>query len=185
MPPMLLLEPPYRQVLIMVVSGLAVTFLAFLGYRARPGKQGWRRIEPSPMHWFGLLLGGGLVLLFLYVRLFVGSSRADAESQMRILTGLIVAFGLGVVICGHTVLRIRRMAFEWRGGAFAWSTHGQRIARTADELTRVHRSALGWVVLTFADGATLKLDENARGSLELVNAIAERRPDLLPADEED
>ena len=24
------------------------------------------------MHWIGLVLGGGLVLLFLYVRLFVG-----------------------------------------------------------------------------------------------------------------
>ena len=181
----MLLEPPFRQMLILAATGLLVTLLAFLGYRAKPDRHGWRRVKPSPMHWTGLHLGGGLVLLFLYVRLFVGSSRADAEHQMNILTGLIVAFAIGVAVCGWLVLRLRRMAFEWRGSAFAYtSPGGQRIVRDMAELLELRRAWMGWLVLTLRDGETIKLDENARGSLEFVHSVAERRPDLFP-DQED
>ena len=65
--------------------------------KAPPDKTGWRSIKPSAMHWTGVLLGTGLVLMN-YVRVFVGSSRADAESRMNILTRLIVAFALGTIL---------------------------------------------------------------------------------------
>ncbi len=79
----MLLEAPYRQLLIMVSAGLVVAGLGWLGHRAPERRHGWRQLEPSAMHWTGLVLGVGLVLLFLYVRLFVGSSRPDAEHQMN------------------------------------------------------------------------------------------------------
>ena len=182
----MLLEPPYRQMLIMAVTGLLLTLLAFLGYRSPPDRRGWRRIRPSPMHWMVVYLGGGLVLLFLYVRLFVGSARADAEFQMNVLTGLIVVFGSGVVLCGWLVLRLRQMAFEWRGSTFAYNTPGgQRVTRDVAELTELHWTWMDWLVLTFPDGEMVKLDGNARGSLEFVHSVVERRPDLFPEEYND
>ena len=133
----MLLEPPYRYLLIMAVTGSILSLLGFLGYRTRPDTKGWRRVVPSPMHWTGLCLGSGMVLLFLYIRLFVGSARSDAQNQMTILTGLIVAFAIGVAICGWTVVRIRGMALEWRGDAFAYSKPGRRTCDPQHE--RTHR----------------------------------------------
>ena len=115
------------------------------------------------MHWTALVLGGGLALLFLYIRLFVGSSRPDAESQMNSLTGLIIAFTIGVALTAWSTLRIHRLAFEWRGRAIAF-TNGkdERVDWSIDDLTAVRRSRLGWFVLTFADASTAKLDVQAR-----------------------
>lgn len=135
------------------------------------------------MHWTALVLGGGLVLLFLYVRLFVGSARPDAAHQMNILTGLIVAFGLGVAICAMTVIRLRKLGFEWRGNWLAWHKDGRRVTQTIDDLASVKRTAMGWFVLSFADGAQVRLDEHARGTRELLERIAERRSDLLPSNQ--
>lgn len=174
-------DPPYRQLLIMALSGLVVAGLGSLGHRAPERNHGWRRLEPSAMHWTGLLLGGGLVLLFLYVRLFVGSARADAEHQMNVLTGLIVAFGVGVLLSGWALARVRALAFEWRGTWLAWQHKGERTVRSMDDLTSVRRNALGLFVLSFADGSQVKLDEYARGTGELLERIAEKRSDLLPA----
>ena len=176
----MLLEAPYRQLLIMVSAGLFVAGLGWLGHRAPERRHGWRQLEPSAMHWTGLVLGGGLVLLFLYVRLFVGSSRPDAEHQMNILTGLIVAFGTGVLLCGWAVGRVRRLGFEWRGTCLAWRNGRQRIVRSVDDLTAVRRDALGLCVLSFADGSEVKLDKYARGTGELLERIASKRSDLLP-----
>ena len=76
-----------------LVGAVVVFVLSMLATRAPEDKSGWRRIVPSPMHWTGVGLGTAMVLLMAYVRLFVGSSRADAERQMAILSWLIAAFG--------------------------------------------------------------------------------------------
>jgi hypothetical protein len=174
-------DAPYRQLLIMALAGMVVAGLGWLGHSAPERNHGWRRLEPSAMHWTGLLLASGLVLLFLYVRLFVGSSRADAEHQMNVLTGLIVAFGIGVLLCGWAVARVRALGFEWRGTWVAWQDKGQRTVRSMDDLTCVRRNAVGLFVLSFTDGSQVKLDEYARGTGELLERIAEKRRDLLPS----
>jgi hypothetical protein len=177
---MLLLEPPYRQLLVLIVTGLVLSVLWWLGYRARPKNHGWRRIEPGPMHWFGLVLGVGLVGLFLYIRLFVGSSRADAASQMQILTWLIVAFSIGSAIVAYDMARTKRLSLEWRGNWIAYSGQkGLRVSRTLDELVGVHGTLLGWVVLSFSDGESVRVSESARGTHEFCDVIVERRPDLF------
>lgn len=179
----MLLETPYRQLFIMVLSGLVVVALSWLGYSAPERRHGWRRLEPSPMHWFGLVLSAGLVLLFLWVRIFVGSDRSDAEHQMNILTGLIVAFAAGALICAWAVVRLRRLAFEWRGSWVTWRERGEPIIRELADLSSVARSPLGFIVLTFSGGAVVKIDEHARGAMQLLERIAEKRSDLVPPDQ--
>lgn len=68
---------------------------------------GWRYLSPSPLHWFGLVLCLGLTSLMLYVWLFVGSSRADADTQMKILLGLVVLGGAGSLYMLTTCLAVR------------------------------------------------------------------------------
>jgi hypothetical protein len=175
----MLAEVPFRYLLVMAVVGLSTAGLSWLGYRAPERRHGWRRLEPSPMHWFGLVVGCGLVLLFLYVRLFVGSSRADAEHQMNILTGLIVAFAAGVLACGWAVVRLRRLGLEWRGSWLAWRGHrGERVVQAIGDLRSVGRTPLGFIVFAFESGAIVKVDEHARGTVELLERIGEKRGDL-------
>jgi hypothetical protein len=89
-------------------TALLVGALARLATRSPPALGGWRYLRPGAMHWTGVLLGGGLVGLMLYVRLFVGSNRADAASQMAILSGLITAFASLSMVCLWQMTRIAR-----------------------------------------------------------------------------
>jgi hypothetical protein len=135
------------------------------------------------MHWFCIILGGPFLFLLIYIRLFVGSARFDAESQMRVLTWLIIAFSVGLSFVVYEMLRIRRTAFEWIGNNLAFSTsNGERISLSMDDLVDAHRAMTGWIVLSFGNGETVKLSPHARGMDELSQAVGEARPDLF-ADE--
>lgn len=168
-----------QRALVAAATILILALLSRLGRHAPERKDGWRRLAPSAMHWTALVLGGALVLLFVYFRLFVGSARHDAEHQMNLLTGLTLAFGIGVGICAWQILRVRSLSFEWRGDTLAWRTGKERVLRRAHELTSVRESPWGWVSLSFADGSSVKLDAYAQGCAEFMHQLAEQRPELL------
>jgi hypothetical protein len=146
---------------------------AFAG-KAPEDRAGWRRVVPAPMHWIGLALGTGLVLLMVYIRLFVGSRRADAASQMTILTWLVAGFAVGTIILALSVAAIRRRAVRWRGGRVVWRRGGREVEADLASLDAVGRDWLGYAVLHFADGKAVRLDPYARGASELLEAAAER-----------
>jgi hypothetical protein len=75
------LEANHRRWLAVIVALVVVGALSSLSRRASVRRDGWRTLEPGALQWAGLVLGGGLFLVCLYVRLFVGSSRADAKHQ--------------------------------------------------------------------------------------------------------
>ncbi len=126
------------------------------------------------MHWTGIGLGAGLTLLMAYIRLFVGSSRADGESQMAILAWLIVAFALGTAIVALSVALIRHRAVRWRGARIAWQGGGRGVTATLDTLATMRRDWLSYVALRFGDGTVLRIDLYARGARELIEAAAAR-----------
>jgi len=78
-----------------VVTTLALTALALLQKRDPRLREGWRYLSPSAMEWLALVMSFALTVLFLWVYYFVGSARADAESQMFALKLLIAGFGAG------------------------------------------------------------------------------------------
>jgi small-conductance mechanosensitive channel len=162
-----------RPVVSGLVAAVIVAVLGALAGRAPEDKSGWRRIVPAPMHWTGIVLGSGLVLLMSYVRLFVGSARADAEQQMTILTWLIAAFALGTVVVAWSLAAIRRSAVRWRGATIAWRRGGRETEADLAALCDVHGNWLGHTVLRFADGKFLRLDPYARGSSELLDRAQE------------
>jgi hypothetical protein len=161
-----------------VVIALASAALSRLARRAPAREDGWRSLEPSGLHWTRLIFAGALLLFLLYVRVFVGSARHDAERQMNFLTGLIVAFGIAVAFCTRAIVRVRSLGFEWHGNTLAWRNgQGDRVVRTSDALRSVRRSVEGWI-LSFADGESVELDGRAQGCAELLAQLAEWRPDV-------
>ena len=163
-----------RPIVSGLVAAVVVSVLSLLAMRAPEDKTGWRRIVPSPMHWTGVGLGTGLVVLMAYVRLFVGSSRADAEQQMAILTWLIVAFALGTIVVALSMAEIRRRAIRFRGARVVWRRGGREIEADLGDVRDLRGSWQGDAVLCFRDGTILRLDPYARGAPELIERAQQR-----------
>lgn len=162
-----------EKLLIPFVAALAVALLALASARARPDAGGWRALRPGAMHWTALLLGLGLTGLFLWVLLFVGSSRADGERQMAILFWLTLAFSAGTLIAGLQALATSRRRARWRGETLVFREGGAECSRRLDEVVAIGPSLLG-MRLTFADGAAVHLDPYATGAHELFDRIGRR-----------
>ncbi|MEM8696344.1 MAG: hypothetical protein AAGE05_10025 [Pseudomonadota bacterium] len=161
-----------RLLVVMVTAAAATAILSLLASRARPGPRGWRQLRPSAMHWTGMGLGGALLGLFAYVRLFVGSTRADAATQMTILTGLILAFGLMTMATALSIHQIRRRSVSWRGDVIRFRGPGGPEERRTGDVRHIGRSMLGHIVLTFDDNVRLRIDAYATGAAELIERVA-------------
>ena len=160
-----------EKLLIPFIAAFAVALLAVASARARPDPKGWRALRPGAMHWTALLLGLGLTALFLWVLLFVGSSRADAERQMAILFWLTLAFALGTLLAGLQALATSRRRARWRGETLVFRQGGAECSRRLEDVVAIGPSLLG-MRLTFADGAAVDLDPYAVGARELFDRIA-------------
>ena len=156
-------------------AGAAGTYgLARLGIKALPDRRGWRQVRPSAMHWFGLVGAGCLVCLMVYVGLFIGSARPDAEFQMRMLWLLVGGFSLSAAVCLWQMRAINAANVSRRGSqiAVAWPD-GARQLRNMAQVAGMHRPWFGSVRIAFEDGAEIRLDPHATGVPELWNRIVE------------
>lgn len=157
-----------------LAGATAIGLLVRALYPPLPERQGWRRIKPSSMHWIGVSGSSGIVCLMLYVRLFVGSARSDAETQMQILTLLILAFAVCVVVGATTIRSIIRADVRWRGTKLDYPGQaGDRVTKDLAEVVGMERRWTGHVFIRFADGDVLKLDGYADGVSELCSRIIE------------
>jgi hypothetical protein len=153
---------------------LAVTFiLSGLGYlqkRETRVREGWRYLTPSAMEWFCLIIGFGLTALFLYVYYFVGSARADAETQMLVLRLLIGAFGVGTaaIFFGSfaSELRWNEDRIEQRRLFL-----GPKTVRLADIVAGGVESFTQYVWIAGADGTVIRFSPYQNGSEALARAI--------------
>jgi small-conductance mechanosensitive channel len=159
-----------------IAGGVVTIIISLLVARAKsqPDTRGWRRLKPSAMHWTGIGLGSGLCLLMVYVRLFVGSSRADANTQMTILTWLIIVFGLLTIATAIAIHAIWRRDVRWRGRSVSYTRRSRTESRNFDEVEQVRINLLGQAVLVFADGSLLRIDPHASGASELLERLEER-----------
>ncbi|NLR71178.1 hypothetical protein HGI47_09865 [Novosphingobium sp. ERN07] len=161
-----------------ILSGAAATVAAAgIGRLCVPRQKqrvGWGQLRPGPMHWTALLLATGLAGLMAYVGLFIGSARADAADQMKVLWWMVGAFAVGAAICLWQMWRIGRAETMWRGGIMQFrSNGGATVQRPIASITRLKRSMGGMFVVTFDDGTELRFDPYARGADALLQRIAD------------
>ena len=165
-----------RSFLIGFAAAAIVGLLAAWQRTTPPDDKGWRRVKVGAMHHVGLWLGGGLWLLFAYIRLFVGSDRADAATQMMWLNLLIAAFGVMWLGTAYSVIITRAVALRWRGQRLRFRLGGAPQECTFDDVLAVRRSALGWARIVFDEGLVVKVDPHARGAEQLLDLLAASRP---------
>lgn len=166
-----------RPLLAGLAGGLGAALIGRLSLRrAVPDRLGWHHVRPGAMHWTALVLGAALLALMVYVRLFVGSDRADAAFQMRVLSLMIACLGALVAMTGWQVAAILRARLHWRDDAVAREGPGGALELHAmADVTAVRPSWTGAVTITFADGTALKLDHYAT----TVPALCERAAEVV------
>jgi hypothetical protein len=157
-----------------LAGATGVALLAPLGTAARPDRQGWHHIRPSVMHWLGLFGSAAFASLMLYIRLFVGSARADAETQMMWANLIIAGFSVCTLISLRQIRRIRRGDVQWRGTTILFTdAAGTERVKPMTEVAGMDRRWTGTVAVAFGDGSELLLDQYAKGVPELWNRIVE------------
>jgi len=158
--------------IVVILAACVVAALGAASATSQPDRRGWRSITPSAMHWTSLWLSAALAGFMAYIYLFVGSTRSDAEHQMKVLFWLFVAFGLGAIVSAIAIRLVRRSAIRWRGEKITFAgVKGEETRQLAD-VVRLEGTAVGSVMLGFRDGATLRLDPYASGAAELIEKIS-------------
>lgn len=163
-----------RYLVIMVVAALVMAALASLDNKNPRDTKGWRQLKPGASYAFSII-GGVLMTLFLaYIWLFVGSSRPDGESQMRILFWMIMAFGGGTLITFFQYRAARRAAIRWRGNRLAWTGKaGVQYSRTISDAVALEHQRFGPVYLVFADGLKLRIDPYTMHAKALIDTVTQ------------
>lgn len=168
----LMLAAPHVVALLLLVLAVAV----FRG-RSHPG---WRSVSPGFGYWTAAVLCLALAVLIGWVWGFVGSTRQDADFQMRIAWWLSLLFGLGAVFAGWRIVSLHRLDLRWRGEVLRWSGSGDVPMRSLEQM---RSNMFGFCRARFQGGHTLLIDfAAARASqlvekLEDVNGLAtEERP---------
>ena len=136
---------------------------------------GWSSIRPSDMHWWGVVGAGGIICLMGYVGVFIGSARADAEFQMRMLWLIVAGFAVSAAVCIWQMRQIASAAVRWRGTqvSFRRQPDGTPVVQDMIDVAEMSRPMFGAVRVRFADGTLLKLDPYADKVPDLWNRIVE------------
>ncbi len=129
---------------------------------------GWRLVRPGLGYWTALWLPLALAVLIGWVWLFVGSSRSDGATQMRIAWWLAFLFACGAAFSAFRIVSLHRLSLRWRGETIRWRGAGDLAMR---ELRTLKTHPLGYASAAFADGARVRIDLAASNASELVEKL--------------
>jgi hypothetical protein len=152
----------------------AIVGLAKLQKRAPRVHDGWQYLTPSAAEWCAVLGCFAMTLLFLYVFHFVGSARADAESQM---------IALKCLIAGFAFLTVAGFIFSF-GSRVRWNDQcieqyplflPRRTIRWA-EVAWGGESWTGRAWLAASDGTVVRFSPGQNGAEALFRTISGSNP---------
>jgi hypothetical protein len=168
----LVLQPPYRHILIGVLTATTFAAFAFFAYRPNVGEDGWQRVQPGPMHWAMLPLSG-LLSAFL-VTMMIHSGAPPLEGEYLIFYALL-ALAIGLAIWFPLCIRgIRHVNIQWRDN---WIAFTDREGRRVQDICDIVEFCERWdkyIILRFADGSKIKIDPYCRGAERLCETILEQ-----------
>jgi hypothetical protein len=133
-------------------------------------REGWHYLTPSAMEWFGLVGCFTLTALLLWVYYFVGSARADADSQMFVLKILIVAFAAGTALIFYN-----SFASELRWNDQTIEQHHAFRPSKSMKFTEIVDGGMNpltqsiWIAAS--DGTTIQFSPYANGAESLARTI--------------
>jgi len=162
---------------LLLVGGIAAAIcfaLCCVVLSIQPKKPGWIMITPAPLHWSAITLSAALFLFIGYIWLFVGSSRPDGASQMRIAFWLSVIFGAGSVVAAFQTMRIMRSALSLRGNEIAFRKAGDQMLLRCSEVIFGERRWGGEIRFGFGDGTILDVDPYAHNADRLIERLADQ-----------
>lgn len=168
-------------------SGIAASILTpmivgWVANRTRDvaaGRDGWHRVRPSGGQYGMIGACAGFTLLLFYVYFFVGSARADAESQMKILSVLASAF---LAMTLWAIWSTFHESVEWQGGAIrVRSIFGGERRASIDSLETIGFASVQSVfLLRFRGGQVVKLSPYMHGTRQLLQHIDRVAPGAAP-----
>jgi len=155
-----------------LLVGVAATLLVLALYRSRPERTGWIQLRPAISHWLGLFVSSAAVGVLLHIRLFVGSARADADTQMLIVLFLAAAAGIAAIRFAAKIRQTVRTDGYWRENHLDYaSKQGGRVSQQLSNVVAMQKLVGGDTVIHFADGDWLAMDTQAKGLVPLCNRI--------------
>jgi hypothetical protein len=164
-----------RHAVIGLISALSVYAINTWFGQSPPDKQGWRQVTPGGTYALAIIGGTLITLMFAYIWLFVGSSRPDGESQMRILFWMIIAFGSGTLITLVQYRQVRRTCIRWRGEMLNWrGKGGAEHSRKLSEAVALRKAMMGPIYIVFADGIKVRVDPFATNAPLLLKTLSDR-----------
>jgi hypothetical protein len=157
-----------------IVTYVAVTLILLTtSYLQKPHarvREGWHYLTPSAMEWVGLLCAAAMTLVCLFVYHFVGSARADADSQMFILKILTVVFAAGTGVIFYS-----SFASELRWNESAIEQHRPFLAKKAIYFSDiVDAGMIRWAECLWvagSDGTVIYFSSYANGVEALAQTI--------------
>ncbi len=93
---------------------------------------------------------------------------------MKILTWLVILFGLLTIVTAIAMHALQRRSVRWRGTSLSFTRGSVTELRKFDEVQQVRVNLLGQAVVFFADGSFLRIDPHASGASELLELLEER-----------
>jgi hypothetical protein len=157
-----------------IVTYVAITLILMTtSYLQKPRPrvhEGWHYLTPSAMEWLGLLSAVVMTLVCLLVYHFVGSARADADSQMFILKILTIVFAAGTGIIFYS-----SFASELRWNDHVIEQHRPFLARKTIRLADiVDGGMIRWAECLWvagSDGTVIYFSSYANGVETLARTI--------------
>jgi len=161
--------------LLFIVVAIAIMALLLWGWVLSMGpfqanQEGWNILRPSPSLYMVLAGAAAFSLLLIYVRLFVGSARPDADEQM--LFCLLTAAGFIFLAC-ILAYQMFWKSVQWKGRALRTiPILGSPGQFNLDDLEWVGcRTKAGMFDLHFRTGNVVKVSVMMKGTRELLDSL--------------
>jgi hypothetical protein len=165
-----------RILVLLSLSGLFVIGLASLQKSDGYTRDGWNYLSPSAGEWVGFFLCMGATCFFVYIYLFVGSDRPDADEQMfALMLLIIVSAGAAIATLLFSFVPLVRWNDECIQRRTVFLRY--RTIRWEDLGELGEERRLGYLWLASTDGTRIRFSVYQNGAIALKLAVEEKVAD--------